>query len=495
MSQLSSSVRSLLLTLVCSQLFYLPSQAGELQELLTPVLAEHPGKSGAYVLDKGEESLLARAWLADHAASSIDVQYFIWSSDNIGTLATESLLRAAERGVQVRVLVDDLLIDAPDEFLQAMAAHPKIAIRIYNPQHQVGTSKAQRIGNIFSDFRAANQRMHDKTFIVDGQLAITGGRNMADEYFDYDQKYNFRDRDILLLGPVVANMKQSFETFWEYKLAKPVASLLKSSQSPTADEIKAIYHELHAYAANPENFAPEVRKALTDLPQKFSALIDNLVWVQVRFISDRPGKNSGQQGLAGGGETTSALAATLRQAKRQVTIQSPYLVLPDEGLELFAELIKRGVKVRISTNSLLSTDNLMAFSGYSKQRKKLLAAGIEIYEFKPEPAIQQELIDRYALLKEKAPIFAIHAKTLVIDGQKLYIGTFNLDPRSANLNTEVGVIIENRQLADAIEKQIELEMREENSWNAAIDDPDRLAPFWKRVKLKFYKLLPLKKIL
>jgi len=469
--------------------------ANELNQLINPLLTSHPHQSGAYVLDKGEEALLARAWLVEHATRSINVQYFIWSFDNIGTLATESLLRAADRGVAVRVLVDDLLVDAPNSFLLAMAAHPNISIHIYNPRHKVGTSKKQRLWNIFSDFRNANQRMHDKTFVVDGQIAITGGRNMADEYFDYDHQYNFRDRDILLLGPAATAIEASFERFWQSKLSLPVEQLLTGVKQPTTEEIQTIYRDSHRYAENQENYAPEVRQALTDLPKQFSTLVDNLIWTQAHFISDNPGKNAGEQGLGGGGLTTIQLAEKLRQAKTQVTIQSPYLVMPEGGLELFSELIARGVKVRISTNSLLSTDNLQAFSGYSKQRKKLLRAGIDIYEFKPQPEIQRSLINRYQQLEKQAPIFAIHAKTLVIDSQQLYIGTFNLDPRSANLNTEVGVIIDNQQLASEIEARIEQDMLPENSWNSATENPNRFAPFWKRTKLGFWKLLPLEKIL
>ena len=149
-------------------------------------IAAHPNQTGAYILDTGEEALLARAWLADHAERSIEVQYFIWSSDNIGILASEALLRAAERGVKVRVIVDDLLVDAPDKSLLALAKHPDVEIRIYNPRHRVGTPLHARVLNVATDFRGVNQRMHDKTFIVDGKVAITGGRNMADEYFDYD---------------------------------------------------------------------------------------------------------------------------------------------------------------------------------------------------------------------------------------------------------------------------------------------------------------------
>jgi len=183
-----------------------------LSEISADLCRQHPGKSGAFVLERGIDALLTRAWLADHAAASIEVQYFIWSTDNIGILAAESLLRAAERGTKVRVIVDDLLIDAPDESMLALSAHPNIEVRIYNPTNSVGVSIPERAFGLISNFRSCNQRMHDKTFIVDNMVAITGGRNMADEYFDYDHEYTFRDRDILLLGPVAGQMRQSFES-------------------------------------------------------------------------------------------------------------------------------------------------------------------------------------------------------------------------------------------------------------------------------------------
>lgn len=469
--------------------------AESLQQSIAELQTAHPQQSGAYVLDKGEESLLARAWLVDHATESIDVQYFIWSDDNIGTLASESLLRAAQRGVRVRVIVDDLMLEAPDIFLLSLSAHPNINIRIYNPQHKTGVSTQQRLWNIFSQFRSSNQRMHDKTFIVDEQMSITGGRNMADEYYDFNQSYNFRDRDILLLGDVSKAMTRSFERFWCSSLSVPIETLLDHVDLPDEQQQQQVYDELHLYAQNPDNFAPEVRQALLNLPLKFQALIDNLVWSDIQFVSDEPGKNSGQHGLGGGGRITSQLTKALLQAEESVTIQSPYLVMPEGGLELFAELIEKGVKVRISTNSLLSTDNLQAFSGYSNQRDDLLDLGIEIYEFKPHPHIQQELMERYEIVEANAPVYAIHAKTLVIDGQQLYVGTFNLDPRSANLNTEVGVIINNVDLAQRVKAQIDRDMLPANSWQSAVDEPDRFAPLGKRLKIVFWKLLPLEDIL
>lgn len=490
------AIRTFLLIAVCLVLHATIGIArGEgtpgLGQVVQPMIAAHPGKSGAYVLEKGEEALLARAWLADHAQKSIDIQYFIWSTDNIGILAAESLLRAAERGVKVRVLVDDLLIDAPPEAMLALAIHPNIDIRIYNPKMTVGTSGIKRLGNVLTGLRAVNQRMHDKTALFDGMVGITGGRNMADEYFDYDHRYNFRDRDALVLGPVVKEMEASFERFWESAQAVPVEKLLpKNLKKLTPERTKAVYADLHAYAGKPGNFRPEVREALVNLPRRFDGLLATMTWDDVRFLSDIPGKNESRHSLKGGGRTTSALADILRSAKKRVTIQSPYLVMPQGGLDIFRELVRRGVDVRICTNSLASTDNLQAFSGYSKQRRAILKAGIRVFEFRPEPAVRRELIERYPRLEKDAPIFAIHAKSMVIDGETLFVGTFNLDPRSANLNTEVGVLVTNPQLAAKVEKNIERDMAPENSWSAA-ENPDKYAPAAKRRKLKLWKALPL----
>jgi len=466
-----------------------------LPDAAAALLATHPGRSGLYVLEKGEDALLARGWLGDHAAKSIDIQYFIWSSDNVGILASELLLRAADRGVKVRVLVDDLLVDAPAGILLALAAHPGFDIRVYNPKHKVGVSLPVRVLNLLARFKASNQRMHDKIAVFDGLVAVTGGRNMADEYFDHDRSYNFRDRDALVLGPVVGEIQASFERFWTSPLAIPVEELLANpfrSQSP--ERIQAVYASLHAYARNPANFAPEVREALENLPQRFHKLTDGLVWEDIRFLCDLPGKNDSHN-LQGSGRTTAELVTALRKAKRRVTIQSPYLVLSKRGFALFKELVARGVHVRISTNSLASTDNLQAFGGYRKQRRKLLEAGIRVTEFKPDPAIKQELMERRRESGQTVPVFSLHAKTLVVDGETLFIGTFNLDPRSAHLNTEVGVLLDNAQVAAQVEQAIERDMAPENSWDPSREDPDAHASSAKRRQLLLWKALPLDPIL
>lgn len=485
---------------------WIPLAAGspstpDARTLIDAQLAAHPGETGTYVLEKGEQSLLARAWLVDNARTTIDVQYFIWSTDNIGTLAAEALLRAAERGVRVRVIVDDLLIDAPDKTLLALAKHPGIDIRIYNPVHSVGTPVQKRALNVATDFRGANQRMHDKTFIVDGQLAITGGRNMADEYFDYDHEYNFRDRDALVLGDAVGEMRASFERFWSSDITVPVEDLydglgiMQKNVTVRDAEVQQIYRELGAYAADTSNFAPEVRAAIRAIPAGFATLAGEIVWGRVEFISDLPGKNVARAGLGGGGLTTSALASLLDGARREVLIQSPYLVLSDEALGVFGRVRARGVRVRISTNSLASTDNLQAFSGYRNQRRELLALGLEIHEYKPDPEVQQQVMQRYTALRAEAPVFALHAKSMVVDGESVYIGTYNLDPRSENLNTEVGVIIHDARQARAVAAAIAVDMLPANSWNPATDQPDSFAPFSKRSRVRFWQFMPIRPLL
>ncbi|OGU20282.1 MAG: cardiolipin synthase [Hydrogenophilales bacterium RIFOXYD1_FULL_62_11] len=462
-------------------------------------IAAHPGETGVVVLDTGEAALRARAWLADHAQRSIEVQYFIWSSDNIGILATEALLRAAEHGVKVRVIVDDILINAPDKTLLALARHPNVDIRIYNPRHQVGTPFYKRALNVLTDFRGVNQRMHDKTFIVDGKVAITGGRNMADEYFDYDSEYTFRDRDALLVGDAAQAMRANFDAFWASRLAVPVESLydgwglMQKNVKVDAAEVQKIYRELHAYANQPENFAPDVRAAIDATPAAFERLAREMAWGRVDFIHDEPGKNGRRWTLGGGGQSSAALAKLVAESTESIVIQSPYLVMSDTAMALFRAAVARGVKVRILTNSLASTDNLQAFSGYRNQRKQLLKMGLDIREYKPDPANRNALFSR-ANPPAVPPVFALHAKSMVVDGKIAYIGTFNFDPRSENLNTEVGAIVRHAGLAQQLLGIMEADMRPENSWRAT-DEPDQYVPLTRRGQVRLWQLLPLKPLL
>ncbi|MFN2425550.1 MAG: phosphatidylserine/phosphatidylglycerophosphate/cardiolipin synthase family protein [Candidatus Binatia bacterium] len=474
--------------------------------LLDAQIAAHPGQSGVYVLDSSEEALIARAWLADHAERTIDVQYFIWSTDNIGTLAAEALLRAAERGVHVRVIVDDFMMDVPDRSLLALAAHPAIDIRIYNPNTSVGVSLARRAWNVLTDLRGVNQRMHDKTFLVDGKVAITGGRNMAAEYYDYHHDYNFRDRDVLLAGDVMESIQASFARFWTSDLTVPVETLYDSSwpleeQLQVDDEeARRAYRDLHAYATSPENFAPTVRAAIASASTAFPRLADEATWGKVEFLSDLPGKNDETWRLGGGGRSTQALAALVDEATDRIVIQSPYLVMSDRAFELFRKAIARGVKVRISTNSLAATDNLQAFAGYRNQREELLKMGLVVFEYRPDAQSQREarareLVGELPAAGNPTPVFGMHAKSMVVDSRVAYIGTFNLDPRSENLNTEAGVVIHDEKLARRVEALIEEDMKAGNSWNAATDDPDRYVPPSKLRWAQFWQWMPMRPLL
>lgn len=453
----------------------------------------HPN-SGLFVLNRGQDSLVARAYLTEQATDTIDIQYFIWSVDNIGILASESLLRAAERGVHIRILVDDFLMDADVDSLLALSMHPNIEIKIYNPKYNVGTSRWKKFFNLSTKFVEANQRMHNKTFIVDGKLGITGGRNIADEYFDLDHEYNFRDRDALLIGPVVDDMRVSFETFWQSSESVLTENLLPdNTNTMTPQKIKESYKSFHEYAQDIDNYDEQHRTLLANLPAQFEEILKDTDWDKITFISDLPGKNA-DRSLRGGGNTTKILTDTLLQAKKSVMIQSPYFVVSQTGYELFKKLIEKNIEVIIVTNSLASTDNLYAYSGYSKKKKSLIDLGLQIYEYKDHPEIFKTIFTNEKLRK-KLPTFAIHAKTLVVDGETTYIGTFNLDPRSANLNTECGVIVKNKKIAGIIEDQIRTDILPGNSWKAdAINISDQVS-FIKKFKLRFFEMLYLEPIL
>lgn len=449
-------------------------------------------KTGVYVLEDGGGSLVARAWLAEYAEQTIDIQYFIFSPDNVGLIASDYLVRAADRGVKVRLLVDDVMVDAGVHEILTLDSHDNISIKIYNPGVNLGKNILSKIKKFSTDFKSANQRMHNKTFIVDGKVTITGGRNIADEYFDYDHEYNFRDRDVLLLGKVNTAIEQSFEEFWNSSLSVPVTELVSEEEANFADTAR--FDRLHQYACNPDNFWPQVRERIQNLHMAFESLrtSGNLVWLDdVQFVSDVPGKNT-SEGMSGGGVCTDSLINLIRKATTSIDIQSPYLITSDQSRTLFSEAVKRGVKVRILTNSMASTDNMEAFSGYQRDRKKLLETGVKIYEFRPDAAERFQVMT--GALQEKlnfTPIFGLHAKSMVVDGKTTVIGTFNLDPRSANLNTECVVIMRSAKIAAGVLNLMEIEFKPENSWETTLSfNPDSEASKSKRVKTWTRKVVP-----
>ncbi|MDU8886929.1 phospholipase D family protein [Yeosuana sp. MJ-SS3] len=450
-------------------------------------------KTGVYVLEDGSGSMVARAWLTEYSEKTIDIQYFIFSTDNVGLIACDYLIRAADRGVKVRIIVDDIMVDADVEDIIMFNSHENISVKIYNPGVNLGKNLFQKIEKFATDFKSANQRMHNKTFIVDGKVVITGGRNIADEYFDYDHEYNFRDRDILMLGKESKNVTKSFNEFWNSPLSKTVESVIKTESDIVYPDNR--FDNLHAYACNPENFWPQVRQRIEDLPIAFKSILNSgeLVWLEdIKFISDKPGKNNEEKGLGGGGITTTALINLLKGAKTSIDIQTPYLITTELSQNLFKEAVDRGVKIRILTNSLASTDNVEAFSSYQTDREKLLKTGVRIFEFRPDAAERKRIMTGELQLElDHKPIFGLHAKSMVIDNKTTVIGTFNLDPRSANLNTECVVILNSDKVSSSVLKGMEEEFKPENSWETTLDyNPDSEVNNYKRLKTWTRKIIP-----
>lgn len=450
-------------------------------------------KTGVYVLEDGGGSLITRAWLSEHAEKKIDIQYFIFSQDNVGLIACDYLVRAADRGVKIRILIDDIMADVGVHEILTLDSHENIEIKIYNPGINIGKNIFNKLGTFATDFRSANQRMHNKTFVVDGKVVITGGRNIADEYFDYDHEYNFRDRDVLLIGKVAADVQHSFESFWSYDLSVPITKLVKEEDANYADTNR--FERLHQYACNPENFWPQVRSRIEKLNTVFARIqeVSKLFWLDhVQFVSDVPGKNDGTHGLSGGGVCTDSLMNLVKRAKVSIDIQSPYLITTELGRGLFKDAVDRGVKVRILTNSLASTDNLEAFNGYQRDRVKLLATGLDIYEFKPDAVERYQMMT--GALQEKinfTPIFGLHAKSMVIDGKITVIGTFNLDPRSANLNTECVTIVYSPKVSAGVLEGMNIEFKPENAWHTTLDyNPDSEAGLKKEINTWTRKVVP-----
>ena len=464
-----------------------------LSEQLKDVRSLMDSKTGVYVLEDGAGSMISRAWLTSYAEKTIDIQYFIFSTDNVGLIAIDYLVRAADRGVKIRLLVDDIMVNAEIEDILSLDSHENISIKIYNPGVNLGKSIFEKAKKFVTEFRSANQRMHNKTFIVDRQVVITGGRNIADEYFDYDHEYNFRDRDVLLLGKATKDVAVSFDEFWKDSLSVPIIQLSDVVSNDSVNNVT--FERLHEYACNPENFWPQVRTKIENLPSRFNEIKNSggLTWVdEVDFISDIPGKNEETSGLGGGGETTTALLKLVKSAKFSLDIQTPYLITSELSQNLFREAVQRGVKVRILTNSLASTDNVEAFSSYQTDRQKLLDTGVRIFEFRPDAEERTKVMTgELQRTLDHTPIFGLHAKSMVIDGQVTVIGTFNLDPRSANLNTECITVIHSEKISAGVLNGMEQEFQPENSWETTFEfNPDAEVSKIKRVKTWTRKILP-----
>jgi cardiolipin synthase C len=450
-------------------------------------------QTGLLTMEYGTPSLITRAWLCDNAVHTLDIQYYIFSSDNTGRIAGDFILRAAERGVKVRILVDDITVKPNNKQMRVLNAHENIEIKIYNPGVKFGKNIFYRIRKMLFETRRIQRRMHTKTITIDNKISIAGGRNIGDEYFDYSKKYNFRDRDILIIGKEVQSVRANFDLFWSSKLSVPLDELVKFKAKYSK---RKRFMEVQAYASDPKNFSPVVRNKIREFPAYFDDKKrsgEYLVIKNAYFVADIPGKNEDRPNKKGG-ICTDTIVSLLLQARDSVTIQSPYLILDEEAKRLFKTIVNRGVKVKIVTNSLASTDNAVAFSGYKRDRNKILELGIEVYEFKPHPKIKYKLQNSEVQEKGKfKAVFGLHSKTMIIDDRISVIGSYNLDPRSAHLNTEGFVVIRSKDFCMKVEKYVREEFLAENSWKITKDfDPDKEASLHKRWKVFVRRLIPKK---
>ena len=424
----------------------------------------HAGSPHAVtILNIGDEALLARLHLIRAAQRTISIQTFIWADDATGQLLMHELIEAATRGVKVKIILDQMR-SAYDPIRVALAAtaHPNMEIKHYNPvANRIRPGWWRSLGSLLAHFRRFNQRMHNKVFIVDDRMAIIGGRNIGNDYFDRGEIHNMRDRDVLVIGPVVKEITESFTDYWVYPRTVPSREL--------ADVGRVIRRGTHArhdeleHDAMPPEFQ-EVDRAADDRASVQRTLVDPVYRVaHLEFVADRPGKNTAP-GWGGSGVTTEQLIALVSQAERTVTMQTPYLVLV-RGMKIAKRLRQRhpDIDIRISTNSLAAADSLYAYAFSYKQKKRMVKdLGLRIFEMKPIPGDVQEIMPRFS--PASGQHLCIHAKSYVVDSQVVWIGSFNADPRSANLNTEDGLIIRDARVARAIEENILRDMEPQNSW-------------------------------
>jgi len=397
----------------------------------------HPGQSGVFALQEGLDAFAARVLLAGAAEHTLDVQYYIWHHDMSGTLLLEALHRAADRGVRVRLLLDDNNTAGLDPWIVALDAHTNIEVRLFNPFKH----RRWRVLDYLVDFARVNRRMHNKSFTADGQATIIGGRNVGDEYFGAGQDISFVDLDVIAVGPVVQEVTRDFERYWTSGSAVPAAHVVAPAAGSAHVDIEAaaqhVEHDpvgvkyIHAVAR-----APFVRDLLEGNLR--------LEWANVHMVSDDPAK-----GLARAPDDSmlwNRLKEIMDSPKRELELVSPYFVPGEEGVKELTGLERAGVKITVLTNALEATDVPAVHAGYAKRRKPLLAAGIKLYELKRLPGGRSA---RGSGLFGSSSS-SLHAKTFAVDRTRLFVGSFNFDPRSARLNTEMGFVIDSPALANVV---------------------------------------------
>jgi putative cardiolipin synthase len=437
-------------------------QTTHLGRAAAAIAAGHGGESGFLLLDRGRDALSWRTVLADAAEKSIDAQYFLWKDDDAGKIMMQRLLAAAERDVRVRVLIDDSMTESDPEYLALFGAHPNVEVRLYKPFGPRSKSLVLRWIDYVADLRVLNRRMHNKLFVVDGSFAIVGGRNIGNEYFEYPGPFVFRSRDLLALGPVVESTGKAFDRYWNSDWTVPIEEVVTPLPAPEA--ARQAKKSLYAFAADPSHYPPGFTDEANDSDAALAGLEQELLWGRARLLVDAVPEIAGRtQTHAELDRTGVALGRVMAESTEEVLIESAYLILLDGEFAAFDALTKRGATLKLATNSMASNNHLTAFVGYAKQRKRLLATGAELYEMRPDASSERALFTAAQLERHKTS-FGLHAKTAVFDRKVAFVGSFNLDPRSVDLNTEMGLLVESETLSNAVADSIENDIAGGNSW-------------------------------
>jgi putative cardiolipin synthase len=403
---------------------------------------EHGGQSGFRLLPASIDSFTLRAEMIDAAEKTLDVQYYILKDDETGRLFTQRLLVAADRGVRVRLLLDDSNTIGGDAKIVALSAHPDIEVRLFNPFRLRDPLASLRGTELVLDADRLNRRMHNKLLIVDNAIAVAGGRNIGDEYFAANRSFEFGDFDAFVAGPpAVRSLSRSFDAYWNAALSVPAEAV--GRVTPEAlDSYRALLDQ------HRQKMASSDYEQAANRGNPLSAIVAGtlpLSFARAQVLYDAPDKALPDAIVEGRRLLREHLLEACRAAQRELVIVSPYLVPGQDQMQMLRELRQRGVRVRILTNSLASTDVPVVHAGYRKVREPLVRMGVELFEVKPQ--LERPQVGRTTLVREPIEHFSLHAKAFIIDGQRVFLGSANFDMRSFHLNTEVGLLIDSPTLA------------------------------------------------
>jgi len=415
--------------------------------LLKQEIDAHGGESGFHLLPASQDAFLMRISLVQAAERSVDLQYFSVRNDTTGKLLLEAILHAADRGVRVRMLLDDWNLKDFESGVEALNTHPNIEIRVFNPFATENQSALSSMGNYFTRFDQFARRMHNKALIADNQMAIMGGRNLGDEYFGAGSDFNFRDMDVLAAGPIVEKISGNFDKFWNSKEVYPLLAL--SIPKPDTNKVAQIRQELQLHweevMKSPMGTYLHESPAIMQLKKKETSLI----WAPAEFSADSPYKIEKPENMTRS-KPEKRIDKLADNAHHEFIIVSPYFVPLESGTRWLDSLARQGVSVRILTNSLSSTDMVIAYAGYSHYREALVASGVNLYELK---AIGGK--PPHHIFKGSSSQNSLHAKFYIIDRRDLIIGSFNMDPRSIEYNTEQVLVIHSKALAQSAAETFE----------------------------------------